>query len=136
MEEPIFLSREKVLELHRISLERHGGLDGPRESGLLDSALMQPEAAYYYGQGDLAAIAAAYAFHIAQNQPFLDGNKRTAMGSALTFLEGNGVDVEKFDGAELYDAMIAIAEKRLDKTGLAEVFRTQLRSGADGSGKL
>lgn len=126
MDEPAFLSREKVLELHRISLQLHGGLDGLRETGLLDSALMQPEAAYFYGQGDLAAIAAAYAFHLAQNQPFLDGNKRTAMGSALTFLEGNGVDIEKYDGAELYDAMIAIADKRLDKAGLAEIFRKHL----------
>lgn len=126
MNEPAFLSLEKVLYLHRISLELHGGLDGLREPGLLDSALMQPEAAYYYGQGDLAAMAAAHAFHIAQNQPFIDGNKRTAMGAALTFLEGNGVDVEKYDGNELYDAMIAIAEKRLDKAGLAEIFRRQI----------
>ncbi len=49
------------------------------------------------------------------------------MGAALTFLEANGIDVEKLDGAELYDAMIAIAEKRLDKAGLAEVFRRQLK---------
>jgi len=126
MNEPAFLSREKVLELHRISLEQHGGLDGLREPGLLDSALMQPEAAYYYGQGDLAAIAAAYAFHIAQNQPFFDGNKRTAMVSALTFLEGNGIDIGKYDDAQLYDAMIAIAEKRLDKAGLATIFRRAL----------
>jgi death-on-curing protein len=126
MDEPVFLSREKVLELHRISLQLHGGLDGLREPGLLDSALMQPEAAYFYGQGDLAAIAAAYAFHIAQNQPFLDGNKRAAMGSALTFLEGNGVDIEKYDGAQLYDAMIGIAEKRIDKAGLAAMFRSHL----------
>ncbi|MEO5960277.1 MAG: type II toxin-antitoxin system death-on-curing family toxin [Opitutaceae bacterium] len=94
--------------------------------GLLDSALMQPEAAYFYGHGDLCAIAAAYAFHIAQNQPFIDGNKRTAVGAALTFLEGNGVDCTRFDGAKLYDAMIALAEKRLDKPGLAAVFRTHL----------
>ncbi len=87
---------------------------------------MQPEAAYYYGQGDLAAIAAAYAFHIAQNQPFLDGNKRTALGSALVFLRLNGVAPARFDGAVLYDAMIAIAEKRLDKAGLANVFRRQI----------
>lgn len=87
---------------------------------------MQPEATYFYGQGDLSAIAAAYAFHIAQNQPFLDGNKRTAMGSALTFLEINEVDVSQFDGDKLYDAMIAIAENRLDKEGLAEVFRREL----------
>ena len=126
MNEPVFLSRDQVLELHRLSLELHGGLDGLREPGLLDSALMQPEATYFYGQGDLCAIAAAYAFHIAQNQPFLDGNKRAAMSAALTFLENNHVDVAQFDGDRLYDAMIAIAEKRLDKTGLAAVFRAQL----------
>lgn len=126
MIEPVFLSRDQVLELHRFSSELHGGLDGLREPGLLDSALMQPEATYFYGQGDLCAIAAAYAFHIAQNQPFLDGNKRAAMGAALTFLESNHVDVDQFDGGRLYDAMIAIAEKRLDKTGLAAVFRSQL----------
>lgn len=126
MDEPVFLSREKVFELHRTSLELYGGLDGLREPGLLDSALMQPEAAYFYGQGDLAAIAAAYAFHIAQNQPFLDGNKRTAMASALTFLEANGIDISKYDGAILYDAMIGIAEKRLDKAALAAMFRAHL----------
>jgi death-on-curing protein len=126
MDEPAFISREKVLELHRVSLELHGGLDGLRDPGLLDSALMQPEAAYFYGRGDLAAIAAAYAFHIAQNQPFLDGNKRAAMASALTFLEGNGIDIDKYDGAILYDAMIDLAEKRLDKAGLAEIFRKHL----------
>lgn len=126
MKEPVFLSPEQVHELHRVSLQQHGGLDGLREPGLLDSALMQPEAAYYYGQGDLFTIAAAYAFHIAQNQPFLDGNKRTAVGSALTFLEINGVDIAKYDGARLYDAMIGIAEKRLNKAGLAEVFRAAL----------
>ena len=126
MDEPVFLSREKLLKLHRISLQQHGGLDGLREPGLLDSALMQPEAAYFYSQGDLAAIAAAYAFHIAQNQPFVDGNKRTAMASALTFLEGNGVDIEQYDWTQLYDAMIGIAEKRLDKAGLAEIFRKHL----------
>ena len=89
---------------------------------------MQPEATYYYGQGDLAAIAAAYAFHIAQNQPFLDGNKRTAMGAALSFLELNGFSPDRFDGAELYDAMIGIAEKRLDKAGVAKMFRSHLAS--------
>jgi death-on-curing protein len=126
MDEPVFLSLDDVLQLHRMSLEQHGGLDGLRDSGLLDSALMQPEAAFFYGQGDIAAIAAAYAFHIAQNQPFIDGNKRTAIASALTFLESNGFDVEKLNGTELYDAMIGIAEKRIDKAGLAEIFRRRL----------
>ena len=87
---------------------------------------MQPEAAYFYGNGDLANIAAAYAFHLAQNQPFLDGNKRTAMAAALTFLEGNGADVSLYDWTDLYDAMIGLAEKRVDKPALAALFRRAL----------
>jgi|HubBroStandDraft_6_1064221.scaffolds.fasta_scaffold1714323_2 death-on-curing protein len=59
---------------------------------------MQPEAAHFYGQGDLCSIAAAHVFHIGRNQPFLDGNKRTAMGAALTFLESNSIEVAQFDG--------------------------------------
>lgn len=126
MNDPLFLSREEVLGIHHLSIQQHGGLDGLRDPGLLDSALTQPEAAYFYGQGDLAAIAAAYAFHIAQNQPFIDGNKRAAMGSALTFLKLNGVNPATFDGAILYDAMIGIAEMRLDKAGLAAIFRRNI----------
>jgi len=87
---------------------------------------MQPEAAYFYGNGDLFAIAAAYAFHIAQNQPFLDGNKRTAVGAALTFLQLNGIQIESYNWKQLYDGMIGIAEKRIDKAGLAKVFREAL----------
>lgn len=127
MDEPVFLGREPVLHLHLLSLQQHGGMDGLRDPGLLDSALMQPEAAYHYGHGDLAAIAAAYAFHLAQNQPFIDGNKRTAITSALAFLELNGISTSAITDAELYDAMIAIAGKRLDKAGLAEIFRRSSR---------
>src|SRR5256885_17177307 len=87
MDEPIFLSHETVMDIHQHSLHEHGGLGGLRDPGLLESALMQPEAAYYYGQGDLASIAAAYSFHVAQNQPFIDGNKRTPIASPLTFLD-------------------------------------------------
>ncbi len=81
---------------------------------------------FFYGQGDLFDLAAAYAFHLAQNQPFIDGNKRTAITTALAFLELNGVSTSAIPNNELYDAMIAIAEKRLDKTGLAEIFRRQI----------
>jgi death-on-curing protein len=69
----------------------------------------------------LFEIAAAYAFHIAENQPFIDGNKRAALLSALK----NGIIADR-PVEEFYDAMIALAEKRLDKTGLAAVFRAQL----------
>lgn len=75
-----------------------------------------------YLHEDLAHMAAAYAFHIAQNQPFLDGNKRTGLVAALVFLDLNGITV--LDPQErLYDAMIAIAERRTDKDGLAELLR-------------
>lgn len=67
-------------------------------------------------------IAAAYAFHIAQAQAFLDGNKRTAIAAAMTFLEWNGIPT-KTSTDMLYDAMIAIAEKRMTKGELAEVLR-------------
>jgi len=77
---------------------------------------------FYYANGDLSDIAATYAFHLAQAQAFLDGNKRTGIGAALLFLKANGVSRVPTDD-QLYDAMIAIAEKRLDKAGLAEIFR-------------
>ena len=77
---------------------------------------------YYYGQGDLFDVAAAYAFHISEAKAFLDGNKRTAIAAALVFLEGNGVVIPS-ETDRLYAAMIAIAEKRLDKLQLATLLR-------------
>jgi death-on-curing protein len=73
-------------------------------------------------RGDLFDVAASYAFHIAEAQAFIDGNKRTAILSAIVFLAENGFRCHKADDA-LYDAMIAIAQKRLDKKGLAAPFR-------------
>lgn len=89
---------------------------------MIESAIHQPKNDYFYARADLFGIAAAYAFHIAQGQAFLDGNKRTAIASAMTFLELNRIDTNA-DPAILYGAMISLAEKRLDKAGLAELFR-------------
>ena len=69
-------------------------------------------------------IAAAYAFHLAESQAFLDGNKRTAVASAIAFLVSNDC-ADGGDGGELYFAMIAIANRQLDKQGLAAIFRRQ-----------
>jgi len=126
MNEPRFVSRATVDTLHRNSLEQHGGQDGLRNEHGLESALAQPQHVFAYGHGDLADMAAAYAYHLAENQPFIDGNKRTAVLAALYFLELNGVNSSPITNAELYDAMIGIAEKRLDKVGLAEIFRKHL----------
>ena len=85
-------------------------------------AVIHPRNVYYYAQGDLFDVAAAYAYHIAQAQAFLDGNKRPGAASALVLLEINGVSVSA--GTDrLYQAMIAIAEKRADKDHLSALLR-------------
>lgn len=120
--EPPFLTRRQVARLHDLGLARHGGSAGVRDEGMEDSALASAQNAFLYGGGDLFDIAAAYAFHLAEAQAFLDGNKRVAVAAALTFLEVNGVTCLPDDN-ELYDAMIDIANKRLTKLGLADLLR-------------
>ena len=89
---------------------------------MVESALASARNTCLYGRGDLFDIAASYAFHIAEAQAYVDGNKRTAVAAALTFLKGNDVRLN-LDDAVIYDAMIAIAEKRMTKENLAAVFR-------------
>jgi death-on-curing protein len=120
--EPAFLDVPQVEILHRLALERHGGQDGMRDAAAFESAVMQPRNGWHYAQGDLFDVAAAYAFHLAEAQAFLDGNKRTGMSAALVFLEGNGMPVPEFTD-ELYAAMIAIAERRIGKPELAALLR-------------
>ena len=127
MNEPVFLSREAVDLIHEASLQAFGGADGIRDENALESALAQPMHEHFYRQADLFQIAAAYAFHIAENQPYIDGNKRTGLLSALNFLAQNEI-VSDLPVDEYYDAMIGIAEKRLDKAGLAKMFRSHLAS--------
>jgi len=122
--EPLFLNVDDVEEIHAESLARFGGSHGIRDRGLLESAVATPQAGFgdEYLHATLFDMTAAYAFHIAQNQPFVDGNKRAALGAALVFLDLNGVKVDDPEG-RLYDAMIAIATHELDKAGLAAVLR-------------
>ena len=120
--ELLFLTRMQIERLHDLSLARFGGSAGVRDEGLIDSALASAKNAFFYGYGDLFDIAAAYAFHLAESQAFIDGNKRTAIGAAMTFLDLNGVG-DMPDDNSLYDAMIAVANKQLDKAGLAALFR-------------
>ncbi|MGA3145027.1 MAG: type II toxin-antitoxin system death-on-curing family toxin [Verrucomicrobiota bacterium] len=122
VDEPRFLKLAEVLYLHDESLARLGGSSGVREPGLVESALGSAQNAFWYGHGNLFDIAAAYAFHIAESQAFVDGNKRTAAAAAISFLRLNGIRFPKDDGS-VYKAMIEIAEKRLDKAGLAVVLR-------------
>ena len=89
---------------------------------MLEGAVFHPRNVYYYGQGDLFDVAAAYSFHISEAQAFLDGNKRTAIAAALVFLEGNGVTIPS-ESQSLYDAMIGVSEKRFSKRDLAALLR-------------
>ncbi|MEO7317580.1 MAG: Fic family protein [Chthoniobacteraceae bacterium] len=120
-----FLDRSEVDELHRESLNAFGGAAGTRDDGLVESALCSAINTTLYGGGDAFDVAAAYAFHIAQAQAFIDGNKRTAIGAALTFLALNHPmrNPAPADIDTIYDAMIAIANHELDKPGLAALLR-------------
>src|ERR1039458_2422819 len=107
MSEPKFLTLEQVLEIHRVQLDLYGGQDGIRDLGSLESAVAQPEAGFgdQYLHPFPFGMAAAYAYHIAENQPFVDGNKRTALDCALTFLAANEIMIED-PHMELFQAMI------------------------------
>lgn len=129
-QEPLFLTRAQIERLHDLSLARFGGSAGVRDESLVDSALASAKSTHVYGRGDLFDIAAAYAFHLAEAQAFLDGNKRTAITAALTFMDLNGTRSLPDDDT-LYDTMIAIANKQLDKAGLAALFRKAGKQAAD-----
>ena len=115
---PTFLSLSQVIRLHTRALAEHGGQDGVREPGLVDSALAAAQNTFWYARGDLFDIAAAYAFHLAESQAFVDGNKRVAAAAALVFLDINGARLLSAPD-ELERAMIQIALRQLDKRGLA-----------------
>ncbi len=126
MKEPLFLTPAQVEGFHRRALELFGGLDGLRDRNAFESAVAQAQNVYWYADGDLYAIAAAYGFYLAQAQAFLDGNKRTAAAAMLTFLKLNGVDTSHDLFSPLLQAMLAIANHRLDRDGLAAALRKLL----------
>jgi len=125
-QEPVFLAREQIDQIHRDQINEFGGLHGLRDEGALESAIAQPLNVYFYGNGDLYEIAGAYAYHIAESQAYLDGNKRTAVQAALDFLEINGIDTSRLPELATYEAMIAVANHEMDRIGLAQFFREAL----------
>jgi death-on-curing protein len=91
MSEPIWLDVDEVVDMHAEQLARFGGPEGVRDRGLLESAIVRPVNQWHYGQTDLAALAAAYAFGLARNHAFVDGNKRIAFHAMMVLLRGNGI---------------------------------------------
>ncbi len=118
--EPEFLTLEDVLAIHEEQIARFGGMNGIRERDLLESAVASPQAAFggEWLHDSLIKMAAAYAFHIAENQPFIDGNKRTGLLCAVVFLDINDITIDYPDD-RLYQAMIDIAEKKMERKSFA-----------------
>lgn len=127
MREWRWLSEEAVLAFHDAQLVEHGGAAGTRDLGALQSALARPLNLIGYSDPDAAALAAAYAFGIARNHPFTDGNKRTAAVAALTFLFLNGIEFE-IGEAELVVMVLALAAGELSEEAVAAWFRDHLSS--------
>lgn len=127
--EPLFLTLEEVLEIHHDEIERHGGTLGVRDNGLLESAIATPQSGFggHYLHGDLYEMAAAYLFHLAQNHPFLDGNKRVGAATALVFLTMNGIKT-KMTNQVLVDMVLAVAKGKMDKLAIAEFLRKHSNS--------
>ena len=124
MIEPRWLQVNAVLAIHKRQLAEHGGMAGIRDAGLLDSALARPRNLFAYGQPppDFAALAAAYAYGLAKNHPFVDGNKRTAYVVCRTFLRLNGHDFEATD-IEKYQTFIRLADGSMSEHELADWLR-------------
>ncbi len=127
MKEPIWLLDVVVTAIHSRQLAEHGGLEGVRDPGMLSSALTRPKNAFAYSQPKpyLSALAAAYAFGIAKNHPFLDCNKRTAYVLCRTFLKLNGHDIDATD-TEKYQTFLSVADGTIDESELAEWIRSKL----------
>jgi death-on-curing protein len=121
---PEFLTLAEVIAIHNNQIENYGGKSGIRDLSLLNSAVAVPQSTFdrKYLHEDLFDMAAAYAYHICQNHPFIDGNKRVALVSALVFLDLNNIDINDPHNI-LYNAMIDIASGNISKKDLASIFR-------------
>ena len=128
VEDPVFLTLGEVIEIHRDQIERYGGDPGIRDLVLLQSALATPVAGFggRYLHTDLFEMAAAYLFHITQNHPFVDGNKRTGAVASLVFLALNDIEIDA-DEEEFEKTVIGVAEEKIDKAAVAEFFRNNSR---------
>jgi death on curing protein len=123
--EPDWLEPDILLLLHREALAVHGGADGLRDPGLLDSALARPRNLHAYGEADPIVLAAAYASGIVRNHPFVDGNKRAGFIAAVIFLEINGIATD-LPEAEAIAAMLDLAAGDLPEAGFAAWLRDHL----------
>jgi death on curing protein len=125
MNEPFWLTPDIIEAIHDEQIAIHGGAAGLRDRGMLESALERPRNKWAYGERDLAALAASYAYGLAKNHPFIDGNKRSALLAIYTFLGANDIDfiVPEADAAA---AILALAAGEISEEGLTRWIRDNL----------
>ena len=118
--DPLFLTLDEVLSLHEEQIHLFGGSSGIRDLGLLQSAMGSVEATFggVFLHETIYEMAAAYLYGICRNHPFLDGNKRTAVAAALTFLDMNGIEIEANEDT-FYDLVVGVAEGRVSRSAVA-----------------
>ena len=122
MSEPIWLDVDEVIDMHAEQLALFGGPEGIRDHGLLESALSRPVNQWHYGQTDMAALAAAYAFGLARNHAFVDGNKRIAFHAMMVFLRGNDIPFRP-DPAHATAIILSLAAGEVGEEGLTRWIR-------------
>lgn len=125
--EPVWLDSSVALAIHDRQLAEHGGASGVRDAGALESALARPMNRWSYGEDDLCVLGAAYAFGVARNHPFADGNKRTAWVLARLFLKLNAVELA-FEPNDAIRTVLALAAGELSEEALADWFREHAAS--------
>ena len=121
----IWLLEETVLAFHEEQLAEHGGSVGIRDSGLLESALARPKQLAFYGNTDIAGLAAAYGFGLAKNHPFVDGNKRVAFVATETFLALNGMCLTA-DDSDCVSTLLQLASGEISEEGFADWLRKNM----------
>lgn len=128
MSPPVWLLRSVIDAVHDAQLAEHGGAEGLRDEGALDSALARPVNLHAYGETDIFRLAAAYAFGIARSHPFVDGNKRTAFLAAYIFLSINGHELEASE-IDAVTAVLALAAGKMSEDEFARWLREKSSGG-------
>jgi len=123
--DPTFLTIEEVAAIHLNQIDLYGGSDGVRDRGGLESALAQAQATFSgkFLHPDLFTMAAAYLFHLVQNHPFIDGNKRVGTVAALVFLDINDIQIE-VDEEALVDLVLEVAQGRVSKIAISAFLKS------------
>lgn len=127
MQNPEFVNIELAVAIHEDLINTFGGSLGIRDKGLLESALAQPQASFFRNllHSTIEEQAAAYLYHICKNHPFVDGNKRTALGVTETFLRINGYELS-ITNKDLENLVLDVANDRISKSTLAEIIKSYL----------